>query len=251
MLLEHKVAVITGGGSGIGRASAIRLAAAGAKIVVSDVNTVGGDETVRLIQDAGGDACFVPCNVSKSSDVQAMVNTAVTTFDGIDIAVNNAGVGGTMLDLHQLDESTWDQVVDINLKGVWLCMKYEVPILLERGGGSIINMASVAGLIGFRSNAAYSASKHGVIGLTKSAALEYAKQGIRVNAICPGFTETPMVTTMIDEIPRMAEGTRKSSPMRRLGRVEEIADAVLYLASDMSSFVNGVALPLDGGTVAQ
>lgn len=251
MLLENKTALITGGGSGIGRASAIRLAKEGANIVVADVNITGGEETAALVADGGRSAIFVSCDVSKAGEVEAMVSAAVKAFGGFDIALNNAGVGGSLVNLHDLDEATWDRVININLKGVWLCMKYEIPAMLARGGGSIINVSSVAGLVGFRSNAVYAASKHGVIGLTKSAALEYARQGIRVNAICPGYTETPMVTHLIEEVPFMAEGTRKSSPMRRLGRVEEIADAVLYLASGLSSFVNGVALPLDGGTAAQ
>lgn len=251
MLLQNKVALITGGGSGIGRASALRLAGEGARVMVSDVNEAGGEETVRLVKSEGGEAAFVRCDVSKASEVEAMVKATVQRFGGLDIALNNAGVGGAMLNADKLEEAVWDFVMNINLKGVWLCTKYELPEMLKRGGGSIINVASLAGLLGFRGNAVYAASKHGVIGFTKSVALEYARLGVRVNAICPGFTETPMVTNMIAEVPRMEEMTRNSSPMRRLGRVEEIADAVLYLASDMSSFVNGHSLTLDGGASIQ
>lgn len=250
MLLEDKVALITGAASGIGRASAVRLAKEGAKLALSDVNLTGCEETAQIITEAGGKAMAMICDVSQAAQVEAFVSAAVESYGGLDIALNNAGVGGMMLNTDKLDEDVWDFVMNVNLKGVWLCTKYELPHMLSRGGGSIINVASVAGLIGFRGNAVYAASKHGVIGFTKSVALEYARLGIRVNALCPGFTETPMVTTMIDEVPRMAEATERSSPMRRLGRVEEIADTVLYLASDMSSFVNGHALAIDGGTVA-
>jgi len=250
MLLENKIALVTGAGSGIGRASTLRLAAEGAMIAVSDVNVPHGEETVRQIQVMGGQAFFMKCDVARPNEVEAFVEATVQRFGGLDVAVNNAGVGGALMNTETLDEATWDFVMNVNLKGVWLCMKYEIPQMVKRGGGAIVNIASIAGLLGFRGNAVYSASKHGVIGLTKSTALEVARQGIRVNAICPGFTETAMVTTMIDEVPRMKDGVMNSSPMRRLGRVEEIADAVLYMASDMSSFVNGHALAIDGGTVA-
>ncbi len=250
MLLENKIALVTGAGSGIGRASTLRLAAEGAMIAVSDVNVPHGEETVRQIQAMGGHAFFMKCDVARADEVEAFVEATVRRFGGLDVAVNNAGVGGALMNTETLDEATWDFVMNVNLKGVWLCMKYEIPQMVKRGGGAIVNIASIAGLLGFRGNAVYSASKHGVIGLTKSTALEVARQGIRVNAICPGFTETAMVTTMIDEVPRMKDGVMNSSPMRRLGRVEEIADAVLYMASDMSSFVNGHALAIDGGTVA-
>jgi NAD(P)-dependent dehydrogenase (short-subunit alcohol dehydrogenase family) len=250
MTLQNKTAIVTGGGSGIGRACALQLAEAGANVGVSDVNAEGGAETVHLIESAGGQAVFIRCDVTSSAEVKAMVNAAVETFGGLDVAVNNAGVGGTMAALDAQDEATWDTVININLKGVWLCMKYEIPHMLQRGG-SIINVASLAGLVGFRLNAVYSASKHGVIGLTKSAALEYARRGIRVNAVCPGFIETPMVADLIEEVPYMREGTVKSSPMRRLGSVEEVATAVLYLAGDGASYINGHALALDGGASAQ
>ncbi|GAB4515610.1 MAG: SDR family oxidoreductase [Anaerolineae bacterium] len=251
MEFTGKVALITGAGSGIGRACALALSEGGAQIVVSDINTAGGEETVNLIRAAGGDTIFIETNVIDAAQVQRMVEFTVDTYGQLDIAVNNAGVGGSMLLTDQLDEPTWEQVINVNLKGVWLCMKYEIPAMLTQKGGAIINVSSLAGLVGFPYNAVYSASKHGVIGLTKSAALEYARRGLRVNAICPGFTETPMVTEMIDLAPSMSERTRQSSPMRRLGTVEEIASAVVFLAGSSASFVNGVALPLDGGAVAQ
>jgi NAD(P)-dependent dehydrogenase (short-subunit alcohol dehydrogenase family) len=251
MNLTGKVAIITGGGSGIGRASALKLAEQGVKLCISDVNVSGGEATAQQVQDQGGEAFFQVCDVADEGQVKAMVEATVKQFGQLNIALNNAGVGGTMEPTHILAEETWDLVMNVNLKGVWLCMKHEVPHMIEAGGGSIINVASLAGLVGFRSNAVYSASKHGVIGLTKSGALEYARRGIRVNAICPGFTETPMVNEMVDMIPVMGEVTQNASPMRRLGRVEEIADAVVYLAGETSSFVNGHALTLDGGASAQ
>jgi NAD(P)-dependent dehydrogenase (short-subunit alcohol dehydrogenase family) len=250
MSVENKVAMITGAGSGIGRASALKLAQAGAKLALSDVNVDGGEETVRMVEAQGGEATFVRCDVSNSNSVKAMIDQIVAHYGGFDIALNNAGVGGEMAAVDRQSEDVWDQVININLKGVWLCMKYEIPQLLNRRGGSIINVASVAGLIGVRGNSIYAASKHGVVGLTKSVALEYAKLGIRVNAICPGFTETPMVSDLVDAVPEMGPRVQNASPMRRLGRVEEIADAVLYLAGDTSSFVNGICLPLDGGLTA-
>jgi NAD(P)-dependent dehydrogenase (short-subunit alcohol dehydrogenase family) len=249
MKLEGKVALVTGGAAGIGRESALALAREGAKLVVSDVNTAGGEETVGLIRETGGGAMFVRCDVAKAGEVEMLVAQVVEQYGRLDCAVNNAGVGGDMLPSHQREEAVWDLVMNVNLKGVWLCLKYEVPAMLASGGGSIVNMASAAGLIGFRYASAYSASKHGVVGLTRSAALEYARQNIRVNAICPGFTETQMVADMKADNPRMVDATIKAIPMRRLGKPEEIAQAVLWLCSADSSFVTGHALAVDGGTV--
>lgn len=245
MNVAGKVAIVTGGGSGIGRASALALAVEGVRVMVSDVNVEGGQETVRLI---GDNASFVPCDVSKASEVEALVEATLKTYSRLDYAVNSAGVGGDMLPTDRRDESVWDLTMNVNLKGVWLSMKYEIPAMLAGEGGSIVNIASAAGLIGFRYASAYSASKHGVVGLTRSAALEYANKGIRVNAVCPGFTDTPMVDEMTEANPKMAEATIKAIPMRRLGTPEEIAQAVLWLCSDASSFVTGHALAIDGGT---
>lgn len=251
MQLEGKVALVTGAASGIGRAAALALASAGVKVVVSDINAAGGEETVRLIHDLGGGAIFHPCDVARAAEVEALVNLAVAAYGRLDCAVNNAGVGGDMLPTDRREEKMWDLVMNVNLKGVWLCMKYELGPMQAQKSGSIVNVASAAGLIGFRYASAYAASKHGVVGLTRSAALEYARQGIRINAVCPGFTETAMVAEMNAANPQMVEATIKAIPMRRLGTPDEIAQAILWLCSEQSSFVNGHALAVDGGTVVQ
>ncbi len=251
MQLEGKVALVTGGSSGIGRATALLLAFEGARVVVSDVNVAGGQETLQLIQRQGGGGMFTRADVAKAADVEALLTLTMDTYGRLDGAVNNAGVGGTMTPTDRHTEEEWDLVLNINLKGVFLCMKYELPAMLKTGGGSIVNIASAAGLIGFRHASAYAASKHGVVGLTRSAALEYAKKNIRVNAVCPGFTHTPMVEAMEEANPKMTEATINSVPMRRLGTPEEIAQSVLWLCSDASSFVTGHALAIDGGTVVQ
>jgi NAD(P)-dependent dehydrogenase (short-subunit alcohol dehydrogenase family) len=251
MLLQGKVALVTGGASGIGRAAARALAREGAAVVVADINAVGGEETVRPIKAAGGQALFAHADVSKAADVEALVAVAVRAFGGLDCAFNNAGIGGLLSRVPDKTEDEWDAVFNINLKGVWLCMKYEIPAILERGGGSIVNTASLAGLNGFAQGSAYAASKHGVVGLTKSAALEYARQNIRVNAVCPSFIDTPMVKDMIEAVPRMEAVTQSLSPMRRLGEADEVAEAVVWLCSDKASFITGHALPLDGGASAQ
>jgi NAD(P)-dependent dehydrogenase (short-subunit alcohol dehydrogenase family) len=246
MLLRGKVFVVTGGASGIGRAAAIAIAEAGGKVALSDVNVEGGEETARMI---GKDAYFMRVDVTNSAEVEAFMESAVERFGGLDGAFNNAGVGGHLTKLHELDDATWDNVINVNLKAVWLCMKHQIPRLRE-GRGSIVNMASAAGLVGMPNNAVYSASKHGVIGLTKSAAQEYARQGVRVNAVCPGFIETPMVSHIDEERPGMVGKLVNLNPMRRLGEPREVAAAVVWLLSDESSFVNGVAMSIDGGLVA-
>jgi NAD(P)-dependent dehydrogenase (short-subunit alcohol dehydrogenase family) len=250
-LMKNKVALVTGAASGIGRESALTLAREGASVCVSDINTEGGEETAQMIIDNGGKAIFVDCNVTNADDVNTMVKTTVETFGRLDTAVNNAGISGSLVKrIHEVDDEQFDRIMSINVKGVWLCMKAELPYMLEQGKGSIVNIASVAGLIGAPKGAAYAASKHAVVGLTKSAAVEYAKLGLRVNAVCPAYTETPMVTAVTDGNPTMQQITVRAIPMRRLGQPTEIAEGVLWLCSDASSFVTGHQLVLDGGLTA-
>ncbi|HEX2621664.1 MAG TPA: SDR family oxidoreductase [Phototrophicaceae bacterium] len=249
MTLHNKVILVTGAASGIGRATALAIAEAGGKVAISDINVAGGEETAGMITDAGGEAFFTRVDVTDYAQIDAFVQKTVDHFGGLDGAFNNAGVGGALTKLHQLEDDLWDQTLTVNLKAVWWCMKAEIPRLRD-GHGSIVNMASVAGLVGFSNNAVYAASKHGVIGLTKSAALEYAKAGIRVNAVCPGFTETPMVAMIDLYRPGMVANATASSPMKRLGNPREIAAAVVWLLSDESSFVNGLAMAIDGGLTA-
>lgn len=253
--LRGKTALVTGAASGIGRAAALRLAQAGAQVVVSDTNADGGLETVNLIRGIEGEAAFVRCDVTQASQVANLIDETMRLFGRLDCAFNNAGVGGEMSPLHDKTEDEWQQVMDVNVRGVWLCMKYEIPAMLANGGGgatggSIVNMASVAGLVGFRGGSLYAASKHAVVGLTKSAALELARRGVRVNAVCPGFTETPMVDTLMSLSKQMAEQVVTANPMKRLGHPEEVADAVVWLCSDAASFVTGQAIALDGGLTA-
>jgi NAD(P)-dependent dehydrogenase (short-subunit alcohol dehydrogenase family) len=249
MALNNKVIMVTGAASGIGRAAAAAIAYAGAKVAISDINGQGGEETVQIIRDSGGDAFFMQVDVANPAQVEAFVQATVDRYGGLDGAFNNAGVGGSLGKLHELDEVTWDKVIDVNLKAVWLCMKAQIPRLRE-GRGSIVNMASAAGLVGMPNNAVYSASKHGVIGLTKASAQEYARQGIRINAVCPGFVETPMVSHIDDERPGLVGRLVSLNPMRRLGEPTEVAAAVVWLLSDEASFVNGIAMSIDGGLVA-
>ncbi len=249
--LEGKTALVTGAASGIGRASALALAREGAALCVSDINMEGAQETARLISAAGGQAIARLCDVADKSEVQAMVAAALTAFGKLDAAVNNAGISGHFDQrLHQADDETFERVIDVNLRGVWHCMKAELPPMLAQGSGAIVNIASVAGLIGAPKAADYTASKHAVVGITKSAALDYAKSGIRVNAVCPAYTDTAMVQGAIAGNPGMASIMARAIPMGRLGLAEEIAEAVVWLCSDASSFVTGHALVLDGGLVA-
>jgi NAD(P)-dependent dehydrogenase (short-subunit alcohol dehydrogenase family) len=251
--LEGKTALVTGGGSGIGRAASLAYAKEGARVVVADVNVEGGEETVLMIKEAGGEAILVHADVSKPEDTQAMVDQAVEAFGSLDCAFNNAGIGGGRDRLLTADylEEDWDRVISINLKGVWLCMKAEIPQMLKQGGGAIVNTASIAGLVGLTGTIAYVAAKHGVTGLTKAAAMEYAKSGIRVNAVCPGYIQTPLVQGIFDRIEGYRERVAARHPMDRLGEPEEIAQAVVWLSSDAASFVTGHNMPVDGGYMAQ
>ena len=249
--LDGKVALITGAGSGIGRASALAFAREGAKVAVADIVVEGGEETVRMVKEAGGEAFFIKVDVANAADVEAMVNTVVDTYGRIDCAYNNAGIEGRLASTDEYPEDMFDKVIDINLTGVWLCMKYELPHMLKQGGGAIVNTASGAGLIGVSGMSAYVASKHGVIGLTKTAALEYAKSGIRVNAVCPGLIQTPMVERITAEQPQLGEALVAAEPVGRTGKPEEIAESVVWLSSDAASFVTGHSMSVDGGFVAQ
>ncbi len=248
--IKGKVALVTGGGSGIGRATALAFSRKGAKVVVVDLVEEGGKETVRLVRNAGGDALFLKCDVTKSRDVESMVKKTVETYGRLDCAFNNAGIGipGSTVDCTEED---WDRVLSVNLKGVWLCMKYEIPQMLKQGRGAIVNTASAGGLIGTPGLVSYTASKHGVVGLTKAAALEYVQQGVRINAVCPGTVLTPLVQSSITAYPDLEKVLLAKHPMGRFGTAEEIAEAVVWLASDEASYVTGTTLSVDGGVVAQ
>lgn len=250
-LVDGKVALVTGSGAGIGRASAMAFAREGAKVIVSDVAVEAGKETVTMIKASGGEATFVRCDVSKAADVEALVKAAVSTYGRLDCAHNNAGIEGPMAPTADGDEAGWDKILAINLKGVWLSMKYEIPQMLANGGGAIVNTASIAGLVGFMGLSAYTASKHGVNGLTKATALEYAKAGIRVNSVCPGVINTAMVERLIAAEPAMKAGLTAGTPMGRLGEPSEIAEAVVWLCSDRASFVTGHSMAVDGAFTAQ
>ncbi len=248
---EGKVALVTGGGSGIGRATSLAFAGEGAKVVIDDINVEGGEETVRLIKGAGGEAVFVKADVSKAPEVEAMVQKAIDTYGRLDCAYNNAGVGEPLKRVHKTSEDNFDRLMATNLKGVYLCMKYEIPPMLKQGKGSIVNTASLAGLKGLSGQAAYVASKHGVVGLTKSAAIEYATLGIRINCICPGVINTPLIAPNMKGRPQVEKGYIDMEPIGRLGKPEEIASAVLWLSSDEASFAVGTIFSVDGGVVAR
>ena len=250
-VLEGKAALVTGGGSGLGRASAIALARAGATVTVADVDEQGGKETAGLVfEEAGGDADFVRADVTRADEVEAMVDKAVARWGRLDCALNNAGTTGVSAPTADYTLEDWNRAIALNLTGVFLCLKYEIPAMLERGG-AIVNMASGAGLVGFAGLPAYVASKHGVVGLTRAAALEYASQGLRVNAICPGSTRTPMLEGFMGGDEQVERMMTRAVPLGRLGRPEEIAEAVVWLCSDAASFVVGHALAVDGGSVIQ
>lgn len=251
-LLENKVALVTGGSSGIGRATALAFAREGAKVVVADINVEGGKETVKMLKKIGGDSIFAKTDVSRAVEVEAMVNKAVATYGRLDCAFNNAGIGPSRNLMADCTEEDWDRTIGINLKGVWLCMKYEIPQMLRQGKGAIVNTASAAGLVAYDDRfSIYIASKHGVVGLTKAATLDYASAGIRVNAVCPGSILTPLVTDVFDSHPERKKQVVAAHPIGRLGMPEEVAEAVVWLCSDAASFVTGHALSIDGGFVAR
>ncbi len=247
-LVEGRVALVTGGGSGIGRQACLVFSREGAQVVVCDVVLEGGEETVSQIRQAGGQAMFIQADVAQAAEVEAVVARTVETYGRLDCAYNNAGIAGRTARVADDSEQNWDRVLSINLKGVWLCLKYEIAHMLTQGSGAIVNTASDAGLIGLRRAGAYVASKHGVVGLTKTAALEYATSNIRVNAVCPGPIDTPMLRGASE---RVIDAMATAQPNGRLGQPREIAEAAVWLCSDAASFVTGHPMPVDGGYLAQ
>ncbi len=249
--LQGKVALVTGGASGIGLATALAFFREGAKVVIADMNDREGGGIVEMIRSEGGEAGFVRTDVSQTDDVERMVRTAVDTYGRLDCACNNAGIEGVQAPVAESTRENWDRVIGVNLTGAWLCMKYEIGQMLDQGGGSIVNVSSVAGLVGFQNIPAYVASKFGVEGLTRAAALEYAQRNIRVNTVAPGVIRTAMVERVTGGNPEIEAQYTAMEPMGRMGTPEEVAAAVLWLCSDAASFVTGTSLVVDGGIVAQ
>lgn len=248
--MKDKISLITGAGSGIGRAVALAWAREGAHVVVSDVDQDGGEETVALVKKAGAEALFVQADVSKLEDCEQLVRSTVDKFGRLDVACNNAGIGGPQAPTAEYPMDGWAQVMGINLSGVFYGMRFQLAAMLQNGGGSIVNMASILGAVGFANSCAYAAAKHGVIGLTQTAALEYSAQGIRINAVGPGFIKTPMISSLEDD-KAANDALVAAHPIGRLGTAEEVAELVLWLSSDKASFVTGAYYPVDGGYLAQ
>ena len=247
-LFKDKVVLITGAASGIGQATALAFAKEGAHIALCDIQENKGIETAKLVEKLGGTSMYIHCNISEEEHVKSMIDTVIDKWGRIDCAFNNAGIEGTPRPSHECTLQDWNKILDVNLKGTWLCMKHEIKAMLENSGGTIVNCSSIAGLVGFVDLAPYTASKHGVIGLTKTAALEYAKKNIRINAVCPGPIDTPMLERFTHNDNTEFETT---DPMGRVGQPEEIAEAVLWLSSPRSSYVTGQALAIDGGWITQ
>jgi len=247
--LASKVAIVTGASSGIGEAIAITFAAAGAKVVVSDINEEGGNSVVEKIKSNGGEAIFIKADTSKADENEKLVTATVKHFGGLDIAVNNAGIGGPAAFTGDYAVEDWDKVIGVNLSGVFYGLRYQIPAIIANGGGNIINMASVLGQVGTKFSPAYVAAKHGVVGLTKAAAIEYADQKVRINSVGPGYVKTPLLVKHLSE--DQMDALVKQHPIGRLGESQEIAELVLWLASDKASFVTGTYYAADGGFLAQ
>ncbi|MEX6501000.1 SDR family oxidoreductase [Pseudomonas zhanjiangensis] len=248
--IAGRVALVTGAANGIGRATALAFASSGYKVVVSDIDSQAGQATVALIEAAGGEAVFIRCDVSCDAEVRRLIEQTVATYGRLDCAFNNAGIEIEKCKLADGNEEVFDAIMGVNVKGVWLCMKYQIAVMLAQGGGSIVNTASVAGLIAAPKQSIYSASKHAVIGLTKTAAVEYARKNIRVNAVCPAVIDTEMYLRASTDDPKHVALVVAAHPIGRIGTVEEIAAAVLYLSGDSAGFTTGIALPVDGGLTA-
>lgn len=251
---HNKICLVTGAGSGIGRATALKLAQAGAKVVVSDRNTAAGSEAVRDMEAFGGTAIFVDCDIADRIQVERLIQKTVETFGRLDCAINAAGIAGTLsLPTHVYPEADWHLQIGINLTGTWYCLKNEIAQMLKNGGGTIVNVASAAGLVGQPENVPYAASKFGIVGMTRTAAIEYATQNIRINAVCPTAIETPMIMygrRKLAENPEALEAAKNYQRMKRMGQPEEVADVILWLCSEQSSFITGHAMPVDGGALA-
>jgi NAD(P)-dependent dehydrogenase (short-subunit alcohol dehydrogenase family) len=250
-LLAGKIALITGGGSGIGRAAALAFAREGAKVAIADVALEGGHQTVEMIQQAGGEARFLQADVSKDEQVHQLIDDTISAFGRLDCAFNNAGIEQPIAKIPDITDELWHRVLAVDLTGVWLCMKYEIPVMVGQGGGSIVNTSSIMGLVATTGMAAYNAAKGGVAQLTRSGALEFARANVRVNAVAPGFILTPMVKRNLPPDSRQRKAAEEVQPMGRMGQPEEIAEAVVWLCSEQASFVTGMVMPVDGAWTAR